>query len=57
MPEMALMKISVPESKGASSAGGDEMSAMRSLTPLLRRSWTSGLFAEEGRIRAVTSYF
>lgn len=51
------MKISVPESKRASSLGGDEMSAMRSLTLLLRRSCTSGLFADDGRIRAVTSCF
>jgi len=57
MGEMALMKISVPESKGANSSGGDEMSAMRSLTPLLSRSCTSGLFADNGRIRAVTSCF
>ncbi len=56
-PEIALMKISVPESKGPSSSGGDNMSAMRILMPLLMRSCTSGFFADEGRMRAVTSCF
>jgi hypothetical protein len=37
--------------------GGDEMSAMRSLTPLLRRSCTSGLFADYGRAKTVTPCF
>jgi hypothetical protein len=54
-PDMALMKISTPESKGASSSGEDEMSAMRILTPLLVRSFTSGFSADEGRTRAVTA--
>ena len=57
MPEMALMKISTPESKGASSSGDAEMSATRILTPLLMRSFTSGFSADEGRTRAVISCF
>lgn len=54
---MALMRTSTPESRGTSSSGEAEMSATRSLTPLLTRSFTSGFSADEGLTRAVTACF
>ncbi len=43
-PEMALMKTSIPESKGYNSLGEEEMSATRVLTHFLVRSFISGFF-------------